>query len=60
MNHLNYQHLFYFWNIVKEGGVTPACEKLHLAQQPTISEQLAVFEEAVGKKLYYKKGKNSS
>ena len=56
MSRLNYQHLFYFWNVVKEGGVTRACEKLHLAQ-PTISGQLAVFEEMIGKKLYYKEGK---
>ncbi|HFD10849.1 MAG TPA: transcriptional activator NhaR [Crenotrichaceae bacterium] len=55
MERLNYQHLFYFWNIAKEGGITRACEKLHLAQ-PTISGQLAVFEQAVGEKLFHRKG----
>jgi LysR family transcriptional regulator, transcriptional activator of nhaA len=53
MNRLNYQHLFYFWNVAKEGSISRACEKLHLAQ-PTISGQLAVFEQAVGEKLYIK------
>lgn len=56
MERLNYQHLYYFWTIVKEGGVSRACEKLHLAQ-PTISGQLAVFEQALGEKLFRKDGR---
>lgn len=56
MNRLNYQHLFYFWSVAKEGSIARACEKLHLAQ-PTISGQLAVFEQAIGEKLYYKEGR---
>jgi LysR family transcriptional regulator, transcriptional activator of nhaA len=53
---LNYQHLYYFWNVVKEGSIARACEKLHLTQ-PTISGQLAVFEQAVGEKLFRKSGR---
>ncbi|MBL1265715.1 transcriptional activator NhaR [Candidatus Methylomicrobium oryzae] len=56
MSRLNYQHLFYFWNVVKEGSISRASEKLHLAQ-PTVSGQLAIFEQAVGEKLYYKDGR---
>jgi LysR family transcriptional regulator, transcriptional activator of nhaA len=56
MSRLNYQHLFYFWHVVREGGISRACEKLHLAQ-PTISGQLAVFEEAIGTQLFYKQGR---
>ena len=56
MERLNYQHLFYFWNVAREESVTRACEKLHLAQ-PTISGQLAVFEQAIGKKLFHKSGR---
>ncbi|WP_031435172.1 transcriptional activator NhaR [Methylomarinum vadi] len=56
MKRINYQHLFYFWNVVREESVTRASEKLHLAQ-PTISAQLAVFEQAVGEKLFYKQGR---
>ncbi|WP_020561841.1 transcriptional activator NhaR [Methylosarcina fibrata] len=56
MNRLNYQHLFYFWHVAKEGSISRASEKLHLAQ-PTISGQLAVFEQAVGEKLYYMDGR---
>lgn len=56
MDRLNYQHLFYFWNVAREGSVTRASEKLRLAQ-PTISGQLAIFEEAVGAQLLRKEGR---
>lgn len=56
MDRLNYQHLFYFWNVVREGSVTRASEKLRLAQ-PTISGQLAVFEDAIGAQLLRKEGR---
>ncbi|MBM3577773.1 MAG: transcriptional activator NhaR [Alphaproteobacteria bacterium] len=56
MDRLNYQHLFYFWNVAREGSVTRACEKLRLAQ-PTISGQLAVFEESIGEKLFRRDGR---
>lgn len=53
---LNYQHLYYFWVVAKEGGISRACNKLHLAQ-PTISGQLAVFEKAIGEKLFHRDGR---
>jgi LysR family transcriptional regulator, transcriptional activator of nhaA len=53
MERLNYQHLYYFWTVAKEGGISRACEKLHLAQ-PTISGQLTVFERAIGEKLFHR------
>lgn len=56
MQRLNYQHLFYFWSVAKEGGVSRASEVLHLAQ-PTISAQLAAFEDAVGEKLFHREGR---
>jgi len=56
MERINYQHLFYFWNVAREGSITRACEKLHLAQ-PTISGQLTVLEQAIGEKLFYKNGR---
>lgn len=56
MDRLNYQQLFYFWNVAREGGVTRACQKLGLAQ-PTISGQLAVFESAIGAPLFHKEGR---
>ncbi len=56
MQRINYQHLFYFWNVAREESITRACEKLHLAQ-PTVSGQLAVFEQSIGTKLFYKNGR---
>lgn len=56
MKRINYQHLFYFWNVVREESITRACEKLHLAQ-PTISGQLAVFEQTIGEKLFHRNGR---
>jgi len=53
---LNYHHLLYFWTVAKEGSVTAACEKLHLAQ-PTISGQLKKLETALGEKLYERVGR---
>lgn len=53
MQRLNYQHLFYFWTVAKEGSVSRASEKLHLAQ-PTVSAQLAIFEDTLGEKLFHR------
>jgi|APSaa5957512622_1039677.scaffolds.fasta_scaffold53925_1 LysR family transcriptional regulator, transcriptional activator of nhaA len=48
---MNYNHLFYFWNIAKEGSIKAASTKLHLSQ-PTLSDQLKTFEDAIGEKLF--------
>lgn len=56
MERINYQHLYYFWVVAKHGSIGAACEVLHLAQ-PTISAQLAIFEQAVGSKLLVKQGR---
>lgn len=56
MERINYQHLYYFWAVAKYGSISAACEILHLAQ-PTISGQLAVFEQSVGAKLLRKEGR---
>jgi LysR family transcriptional activator of nhaA len=53
---LNYQHLLYFWTVVRSGSLTKACEELHLAP-PTVSAQLRTFEERMGEKLLQKSGR---
>jgi LysR family transcriptional activator of nhaA len=53
---LNHHHLFHFWTVVKEGGVTRASEKLNVSQ-PTISGQLRELEEALGEKLLKRSGR---
>lgn len=53
---LNYHHLLYFWTVAREGSITAACRKLHLAQ-PTISGQLKKLEARIGGKLYERVGR---
>ena len=53
---LNYQHLFYFWTVAREGTITKACQKLGLAQ-PTISGQLSAFEKSLGGPLFRRSGR---
>jgi LysR family transcriptional activator of nhaA len=57
MDRLNYHQLRYFWTVAREGTVTRACQKLHLAQ-PTISGQLRVLERALRAKLFDRVGRN--
>lgn len=53
---LNYRHLYFFWVVAKEGGVTRAAERLGLAVQ-TISTQLALLEQSIGKALLTTQGR---
>lgn len=53
---LNYHHLYYFWTVVREGGISKASRRLGLTQ-PTVSGQLRTLEESLGQKLYVRSGK---
>jgi LysR family transcriptional activator of nhaA len=53
---LNYQHLLYFWSVVRTGSLTRACEELALSA-PTVSAQLRTLEERLGEKLLVKAGR---
>src|SRR5579864_7650406 len=53
---LNYQHLLYFWSVVRTGSLTQACEELALSA-PTISAQLRTLEARLGEKLLAKSGR---
>jgi LysR family transcriptional activator of nhaA len=48
MEWLNYHHLFYFYTVAREGSISRAGTQLRLAQ-PTISGQLRVLEESLGR-----------
>ncbi|MCG6925294.1 MAG: LysR family transcriptional regulator [Acidobacteria bacterium] len=56
MDALNHHHLFHFWTVVREGGVTRASEKLNVSQ-PTVSGQLRELQEALGEKLLVRSGR---
>ncbi|MFA5263390.1 MAG: LysR family transcriptional regulator [Opitutaceae bacterium] len=57
MDWLNYHHLLYFWTVAKEGGLRKAAEKLHISQ-PSISTQIRQLEEALGEKLFSRRGRS--
>lgn len=54
---LNFRHLYFFWVVAKEGGVTRAATRLGLAVQ-TVSTQLAQLEQSIGKSLFLQQGRN--
>ena len=56
MEWLNYHHLYYFWMVAKEGTVSAAAERLHLAR-PTVTSQIRDLENSVGQKLFRHKGR---
>jgi LysR family transcriptional activator of nhaA len=56
MKWLNYNHLYYFWMVAREGGVVRAAEELMISQ-PTISSQLRELERALGHPLFDRVGR---
>lgn len=56
MSWLNYNHLYYFWVVAKEGGIAKAAAKLRRSQ-PTLSAQLKLFEDQIGEKLFARAGR---
>jgi LysR family transcriptional regulator, transcriptional activator of nhaA len=53
---LNYHHLRYFWAAAREGGITRAAQKLHVAQ-PSLSAQIRRLEATLGEKLFTRSGR---
>lgn len=51
MDRLNFNHLYYFYIVTKEGSIKDAAEKLHVSQ-PTISDQIRLLEEYFDCKLF--------
>jgi LysR family transcriptional activator of nhaA len=53
----NYRHLYYFWIVAKEGGISRAAERLDMAL-PTISTQVRQLEKSLGVSLLKTQGRN--
>jgi LysR family transcriptional regulator, transcriptional activator of nhaA len=53
---MNFKHLHYFWVTAKAGGIMRAGEQLHTTPQ-TLSGQIKLLEEWLGKKLFRKSGR---
>lgn len=56
MSHLNFNHLYYFWQVCKEGSVVGAAEALFLTPQ-TITGQIKALEERLQGKLFKRQGR---
>jgi LysR family transcriptional activator of nhaA len=54
---MNYKHLMYFWVTAKAGGVMRAGEQLHTTPH-TLSGQIKLLEDWLGRKLFKKAGRN--
>ena len=54
---LNFQHLYYFWIVAREGGISRASDALDLSPS-TISAQVGQLERALKVKLFYRAGRN--
>ena len=57
MRHLNYNHLFYFWTVAREGSVAKAAEALHITPQ-TISGQISALSDDIGHPVFRRVGRN--
>lgn len=53
---INFNHLYYFLNIVDQGTITAAAKKLGMTQ-PAMSHQLKQLESDFGKKLFIREGR---
>jgi LysR family transcriptional regulator, transcriptional activator of nhaA len=56
MEWLNYHHLYYFWMAAREGSIVKSSARLFVSQ-PTISAQIKSLEDALGEKLFLRKGR---
>jgi LysR family transcriptional activator of nhaA len=56
MQRINYNHLYYFWLVAREGSVSKAAARLGLAQ-PTLSGQIRTLESEFGERLFEKAGR---
>ncbi len=54
---LNFQHLYYFWIVAREGGISCASKVLDLSPS-TISAQIGQLEKALQVKLFRRVGRN--
>lgn len=56
MDPLNYRHLYHFWRIAREGGLSRAAVRLDVTHS-TLSAQLKELEEFLGGSLFERRGK---
>jgi LysR family transcriptional activator of nhaA len=57
LNQLNFRHLYYFWQVAKEGSLLAASDSVHTSQS-TLSTQIKQLEDRLGKPLFDRSGRS--
>ncbi|WP_105169476.1 transcriptional activator NhaR [Pseudoalteromonas sp. T1lg23B] len=56
ITNINYNHLYYFWQVSRHGSIAAASKVLHLTPQ-TVSAQITSLEQRLGKALFLREGR---
>lgn len=56
ITNINYNHLYYFWQVSRHGSIAAASKVLHLTPQ-TVSAQITSLEHRLGKPLFLREGR---
>lgn len=56
ISRINYHHLHYFWAVAKEGHLSRAAARLHIAPS-ALSTQIRQLEEQLGQRLFHRQGR---
>ena len=56
MARLNYHHLYYFWQVARQGNLSQTADKLHVSQS-ALSSQIKQLEETTGTQLFSREGR---
>lgn len=56
ITNINYNHLYYFWQVSKHGSIANASKVLHLTPQ-TVSAQITSLEQRLDKALFLREGR---
>ncbi|CCQ09265.1 regulatory protein, LysR [Pseudoalteromonas luteoviolacea B = ATCC 29581] len=56
ITNINYNHLYYFWQVAKHGSIASASKSLFLTPQ-TVSAQISALEDRLGKPLFAREGR---
>ena len=53
---LNFNHLFYFWQVAKRSHLTQAAQEIHISQS-ALSSQIKQLEQRIGEELFDRQGR---
>lgn len=56
MSRLNYHHLYYFWQVARQGNLTQTAQHLHISQS-ALSSQIKQLEQSLNVQLFTREGR---